>query len=134
MARCDLCWKENVALQEHHLVPQHIVKLINKENRQIKKLKIFICDDCHKKIHDSFITHLEMSGCIKGFNKIQAVEYNLLKAFLMEKDPKIWYEYKNYKKQVITDLLNTMDDDTEIQDGKQEKNIHAQMSTLRDNI
>jgi len=113
MAKCKLCWQEFPTLTKHHLVPQHVTKMINKDNNEIKQLKIYVCEDCHNKIHDSFITHLIMSGTIKGFNKMDVINYQILRLFLMEKHPKTFIEYKIHKNELIKKLIKEMDEGDE---------------------
>ena len=109
MIQCKLCKKEVEKLQKHHLIPQCVVKEIDKNNKEFNKFIIFVCDDCHQKIHNAFITHLVMTGKIKGFSKMRAIEYNLIKDFLFEKDPRIWEEYKGYKKEVLNEFFKELD-------------------------
>jgi hypothetical protein len=109
---CKLC-KSNENLQKHHIIPQSIIKKIN-PNSELKQFKIWLCEKCHREVHNSFLIHYQMSYKIGNFSNVEILNYYLLKIFLLSKYYKIWNEFKEFKKEnfkkILDELVKECDD------------------------
>ena len=91
IGKCRLCGKER-ELTKHHLIPKSIIKQIN-EKSDLIKLLIYLCEDCHKELHNSFITHIIQARKYDGYNKLDALNYLLIKDFLKSNHKEIYKEW-----------------------------------------
>ena len=89
---CKLCEKEK-EITKHHLVPQSIVKKVN-PNSSLGNLLLYLCEDCHKELHNAFITHIVQAKKYEGYNKLDALNYLLIKDFLKNHHKEVYSEWK----------------------------------------
>ena len=61
---CCLCWRNNLTLTFHHLIPKkmHDKKYVKKRhpNIEFNRYGIYVCRSCHKLIHKK-ISHKELA-------------------------------------------------------------------------
>jgi len=110
MRLCKLCKKEAV-LQKHHIIPKIVINQVKPKSDLINKF-IYICEDCHQKIHFSFMTHIlmhfEKNG---GINNIQALKFLIIREFLKEKHIELYSEWKQYYKDWICNEFKKIDEE-----------------------
>jgi hypothetical protein len=109
---CELCEKPE-EVHEHHLVPKNVLKLRN-PNSKLYQLKVNVCHECHKEIHNAFLNHLISLQKFDGYNRIEAIKYLVLKQFLKrDKHKKVWEEWMEYSKDIINNWLKEFNDEND---------------------
>jgi hypothetical protein len=109
--KCKLCGKE-ANLQKHHLIPKCVIKAVQETPTEVSNMVIKVCPDCHRKIHESFLDHLQLSGDVHGFEGMDVygcMKYHLIKDFLKARHHTIYLEWRNYLKEFVANVFTEMD-------------------------
>lgn len=95
MAKCKLCNKDTT-LFKHHVIPKYVLNQVNPSS-ELKNICVYICEDCHNKIHFSYLNHMIMyfknNG---GEDNFKALKFLILEQFLKEKYNNIFKEWGEY--------------------------------------
>ena len=101
---CAICPSTNIQLFKHHIIPKSVVRQ-RKGKQKWKDTIILICYDCHKAIHEAYLTHVHMSTTSLGYCKFNSVRYSLIKKYLKIHHPKIWKGWAAEIKEFINDSM-----------------------------
>ena|SRR3990167_2211633 len=93
MSKCTLCEKEFNRLTKHHLIPKSVIHNINQQCN-MKDHITYLCESCHRAIHQSLIDHIFIERKISPQNKVDYLKLYMLKSFLKNKHIDIYNEFK----------------------------------------
>ena len=102
--------EEVIKIQQHHIVPKYIVEKVN-PNSALKNFTIPLCNQCHKDVHYSFLTHFEMGYKTGDCEKVYSLNYYLMKLFILKLHPKLWKEFHMFKRDIVHKIIQEMIDE-----------------------
>lgn len=103
MKKCKLCGSP-AALHKHHLIPKSVIKELENPSK-IATTTVKLCEECHTKIHMSFLNHLVMTKKLDGVNRFDGIKFRILREFLKAKHKNVYNEFRRFFKEFINESL-----------------------------
>ena len=113
MPKCGLCGESKV-VTKHHLIPKSVVRSVNPKSK-LKDMIVKLCEDCHSQVHFSFLNHMIMMAKVDGYDRKDAIKFQILKGYLRGMHPKAYKDWGRYWKDFLNDAMKEFDEEDEQQ-------------------